>query len=142
MAAIRHQFTIDAPAATVYAALTEQRGLAGWWTLETIAEPVVGSVAEFIFGDTYHDKMRVTRLESDLRVEWECFAGHEQWLGTTFVFDLEARGEQTIVRFTHGDWRDATEYLAICNYHWGFYLRSLKAYCETGKGEPYDKDEG
>ena len=31
--------------------------------------------------------------------------------------------------------------LATCNYHWGFYMRSLKSYCETGKGQPFSQSE-
>jgi len=53
MAEIRHLVVIAAPPSKVYAALTEQAGLAGWWTEETVAEPVVGSVAEFKFGERY-----------------------------------------------------------------------------------------
>ena len=34
---------------TVYRALTEQTGIASWFTTDTIAEPVPGSVAEFRF---------------------------------------------------------------------------------------------
>ena len=137
MEEIRHLVVIDGPVDTVYRAITEQSGLAGWWTEQTVAEPTVGSIAEFRFGDRYHDKMRVVALEQNKRVEWECFEGDEQWVGTTFVFDLEAGKDQTTLRFSHGNWRAMTDFFAHCNYHWGFYMRSLKTYCETGKGEPF-----
>ena len=42
MSDIKHLVTIDAPIRVVYMALTEQDGLAGWWTTDTVAEPVVG----------------------------------------------------------------------------------------------------
>jgi hypothetical protein len=45
------------------------------------------------------------------------------------------------LRFTHGAWREMTDFFAACNYNWGFYMRSLKAYCETGKGQPFTQDE-
>lgn len=134
---IKHLLTIDAPRAAVYMALTEQAGLAGWWTTETVAEPTVGSIASFTFGDRYHDTMRIEVLEPDTRVEWICLEGDPEWVGTTFVFDLEEHQSSTVVRFIHGGWREMTDFFAHCNYHWGFYMRSLKSYCETGRGQPF-----
>jgi uncharacterized protein YndB with AHSA1/START domain len=137
MTEIRQYLTIRAPVEKIYRALTEQEGLAGWWTEDTIAKPEVNAIIEFKFGDVYHNKMRITRLEPDRRVEWECIEGDEQWIGTTFSFDLEPENDQVILRFTHGNWEKPTDFFASCNYHWGIYLRSLKHLCETGKGEPY-----
>lgn len=138
MAEIRHLLEINAPSSVVYRALTEQAGLQAWWTPETIATPKVGSVAEFKFGSRYHNKMRVTRLQRDVAVEWECLDGDDEWIGTRFSFRLEERDGCTIVRFTHGNWRDSTDFLASCNYHWGYYMRSLKLFCETGEGTPFE----
>ena len=140
MAELKHLVVIDAPVNTVYRALTEQTGLAGWWTQEAVAEPQVESFAEFNFGDRYHNKMRIVGLDEDKRIEWECLEGDEEWVGTTFIFSLEPIDGQTIVRFSHGNWRAMTDFFATCNYHWGFYMRSLKSYCETGQGEPFAED--
>lgn len=140
MSELKHFVVINASVERVYEALTEQSGLAAWWTEQTIAEPMVGSIAEFRFGDRYHDKMRVTRLEEYRRVEWECIEGDAEWIGTTIVFSLEPRDDSTIVRFSHGKWREETDFFANCNYHWGFYMRSLKLLCETGVGEPFTNE--
>jgi len=140
MPEIRHLLHITASASVVYRALTEQSGLQAWWTGETIASPQVGSIAEFSFGERYHNKMRITRLDQDRRVEWQCLDGDREWVGTTFLFDLDASEGRTTVRFTHGNWRESTDFLASCNYHWGYYLRSLKTYCETGLGTPFQED--
>ena len=136
---IRHLVTIDAPIPVVYMALTEQEGLAGWWTADTVANPSVGSIAAFQFGDRYHNTMRIEVLDPEKRVEWTCLDGDSEWVDTTFVFDLEGREGSTVLRFTHGGWREMTDFYATCNYHWGFYMRSLKAYCETGKGQPFSR---
>lgn len=141
MADIRHYLSIDAPAATVYHAISEEEGLRGWWTPGAVARPKAGSIAEFTFGDRYHNKMRILRLERDRLVEWECLEGDREWVGTRFLFDLEAEGERTILRFCHGNWRQMTDFFASCNYQWAYYLRSLKAYCETGEGTPYRQAE-
>lgn len=137
MAELRHLVVIEAPARTVYRAITEQEGIAGWWTRDTVAEPKVGTVAEFTFGDRYHNEMRIVALEDDSRVEWECLVGDPEWVGTRLVFSLEENEGRTTVRFSHGGWRDMTDFFASCNFNWGFYMRSLKSYCETGEGEPF-----
>jgi uncharacterized protein YndB with AHSA1/START domain len=141
MAEIKHLVVIDAPVETVYRAITEQSGLAAWWTEQTVAEPRAGSIAEFSFGERYHNKMRVVALDESARVEWECLEGDEQWIGTNFVFSLEDTDGQTTLRFSHGKWREMTDFFATCNYHWGFYMHSLKLYCETGEGEPFTEDD-
>jgi uncharacterized protein YndB with AHSA1/START domain len=137
MPEIRQLVTIDAPVGMVYLALTEQEGVAGWWTADAVISPKIGSIAGFRFGDRYHNTMRVVTLDADKRVEWMCLDGHPEWVDTSFTFELESREGATVLRFIHGDWREMGDFYATCNYHWGFYLRSLKAYCETGTGEPY-----
>lgn len=138
MADIHHMLLIDARVDVVYRAVTEQEGLARWWTVQALAEPKVGAVADFKFGDRYQTAMRVVLLQPPTRIEWECVAGDEEWLSTRVVFDLEPQGDQTMVRFLHGGWREMTDYFASSNYNWGYYLTSLKSYCETGTGTPFE----
>jgi uncharacterized protein YndB with AHSA1/START domain len=138
MAEIFHMVLIDAPAERVYEAITEEKGLASWWTVQVVAKPAVGSMAEFRFGDRYHAGMRILALEPPGRVEWLCVSGDDEWVGTRLAFDLEKRGDQTLLRFRHGLWRDATDFYASCNFNWGHYLASLKSYCETGRGTPFE----
>ncbi|MDH4156101.1 MAG: SRPBCC domain-containing protein [candidate division Zixibacteria bacterium] len=136
---IRHYVEINAPVTTVYRAVTEQKGLAGWWTQDTVIQPGVGAVAQFRFGPRYHNKMKVVRLDPGRKVEWECREGDKEWVGTRFVFDLEERNGITILRFAQNGWREATDFYAICNFTWAQYMLSLKAYCEMGKGAPFPK---
>ena len=137
MAEIRHLIVIAASPEKVFGALTEQAGLGGWWTTAVKATAVLGSIAEFDFGDRYHNEMRVTRLEANRLVGWECLVGDPEWVGTTFTFQLEPQGNGTLVRFSHDAWREMTDFFASCNTNWGFYMRSLKAYCESGRGQPF-----
>lgn len=134
---IKHLLSINAPAETVYNAVTTQEGVAGWWTTENTTSNEVGGDAEFTFGDRYHDRMRILALEPGRRVEWECLEGDPEWVGTTFVFDLEPVEGATRLRFSHSGWREATDFFANCNFHWGFYLQSLKDYCEGEPGKPF-----
>ena len=134
---IRHLVEINSPANVVYRAVTEQAGLAAWWTPTCKAEPKVGAVLVFDFNDQYHNEMRVTNLVPDRRAEWRCVVSVDEWIATTITFDIQQQGDLTILRFSHAGWREATDFFAKCNYHWGYYMRSLKQYCETGQGTPY-----
>ena len=132
MASIRHYLIIDAPPEKVYTAITEQRGLVAWWTEETIAAPEVGAILEFKFGDRYHNEMEVLELVPGRRVSWICLVGDEEWVDTHFTFTLEEKDGRTVLRFSHENWRDETDFLASCNYQWGYHMQSLNLYCETG----------
>ena len=67
---------------------------------------------------------------------WECVDGHEEWVGTEVSFERAEGEDETELRFTHGKFPQATEYVAACGRQWEGYLRSLEAYCETGTGTP------
>lgn len=101
----------------------------------------MGTIIEFKFGDRYHNKMEITALEPAHHLAWHCLMGHEEWVGTRFVFDLEEKDGQTVLRFTHYDWKAETDFFASCNYHWGYYMHSMKQYCETCIGTPFTADE-
>jgi uncharacterized protein YndB with AHSA1/START domain len=139
MAEIFHYIKINTATKTVYRALTKQEGLASWWTKDVTAEPKIGSIAEFVFGAHYHDKMRILSLIPNTLVEWECLAGDKEWVGTRLRFDLESHPEHTVLRFKHMNWQEVTDFFAQCNTIWGSYMISLKNYCETGKGNPFSK---
>jgi hypothetical protein len=67
--------------------------------------------------------------------EWICESG-DQWNGTRISFQLEARGQQTFLRFTHGDWRAETEYFICCNTTWGELMFRLKSAAEGNPRGP------
>ena len=135
---IIHLVTINTSVSKVYKAITEKEGLSGWWTKDNTAKPEINSIAEFNFGKKYRNEMRIIELLPDKRVVWKCEQGDPEWIGTTLTFDLEDKGDKTILRFGHKNWREATDFFASCNYQWGWYMTSLKNYCETGKGNPFN----
>lgn len=135
---IKHIVTIGCTANIVYSALTTLQGIRGWWTPDTVIEPTIGTVAEFIFGDKYHNKMEITDLQANRRVEWQCIQGDSEWVGTNITFDLEDTNGQTTLRFGQNNWKELTDFYAHCNIQWGQYMVSLKNYCETGTGNPFN----
>ena len=72
MNAIKHYLIIKSPAEKIYNALTKIEGLSSWWTEDTSGNSQVGSIIEFNFWEDDHNKMKITRLEKDRLVEWEC----------------------------------------------------------------------
>ena len=137
IAHIRHIIIIECPPEIVYNALTTKEGIQGWWTVDTVIESKVGSTAEFIFGDKYHNKMKITDLQPAKRVAWYCIQGDPEWIGTDFTFDLVDKAGHTILRFGQNNWRELTDFYAYCNFQWGQYMISLKNYCEAGTGKPF-----
>lgn len=135
METIRHNVVIKTLPEKVYQAVTTQEGIASWWCKQTTAKPELGFTNIFTFG-TFRNEMKVAELSDNKRTEWECTQSIEEWTGTRIAFDLEERNGNTLLRFTHGGWRAATDMFAVCSYDWARFLRSLKTFCETGTGEP------
>jgi uncharacterized protein YndB with AHSA1/START domain len=140
MAEIHHRIGIASPAADVYRALTTNEGLAGWWTGDTRGAGPVGAVIELRFNGGGPD-FEVTELQPDKLVAWR-HTGNipEEWMGTEVTFQLEQGSEQTIVKFCHSDWHEASDFMGHCSTKWAVFLLSLKQLLETGAGKPFPDD--
>lgn len=57
-------------------------------------------------------------------------------------FQLHENDDQTIVRFTHYNWKEATNFIAHCSIKWAVFLFSLKEVLETGQGKTFPNDIG
>ena len=66
---IVHRVGIKASTDKVFGALTEEKGLAGWWSKSVTASPVVGAVDKFRFGDRGFNDMKVRQLVGSSTVE-------------------------------------------------------------------------
>ncbi|HJZ62444.1 MAG TPA: SRPBCC domain-containing protein [Miltoncostaeaceae bacterium] len=140
---IRHRVGIDAPAATVYEAIATPEGLSAWWTRDVRGEGRVGSALAVHFGsDKPGAVMDVTELDPERRVTWRCSSGAPEWIGTEIRFELKpgVRGE-TVVLFTHADWREPVEFMHHCSIKWAQFLISLKHGLESGTATPFPEDE-
>jgi uncharacterized protein YndB with AHSA1/START domain len=138
MADILHETTIQAAPEQVYKALTEQKGLASWWTVHTVAKPVVGSTAEFTFNDPtpFLIKMKVDTLEAGQKVYWTTEQGAPDWDGTRVTWDLTPVEGGTKILFGHRNFASTEGSFAGVSYSWAWFITSLKEYLETGKGTP------
>ena len=136
MKSICHRLLIKAPAEKVYEALTTQQGLSSWWT-QTTAKPEVGSIAKFTFGPDYFKEMKIEELTPFSKVKWVCLKAYEEWIGTTLTFDLQPNDKGTILFFRHDGWKEYSAEFGGCSFDWALFFRSLRFFCETGKGFPY-----
>jgi uncharacterized protein YndB with AHSA1/START domain len=135
MKEIYHCFNIGTSTDKVYTALTTKTGLSGWWTRNAEVDGAVGSVSTFRFSSGAFNKMLITKAEPE-KIEWKCVDGHDEWKETKITFELRQEGEKTKVCFSHYGFREQTEYVGECSFHWAYYLTSLQQYCETGTGTP------
>jgi uncharacterized protein YndB with AHSA1/START domain len=139
---IRHRVVMSAPPDRVYSAIATKEGLSDWWTRDGVrGDSKEGSKIEFYFGQPEPAAvMEVTRLDLDGQVSWSCVGGADEWVGTKLTFDLTPKDDETVVLFTHADWRDPSDFMAHCSARWAYFLLSLKSLVETGKGTPSPED--
>lgn len=122
---------VKASIATVYKALTSEEGLGNVWTKKLIVKPEVGFVNEFDFDEGYITKFKITELNENNKIVWECIASDKEWIGTKVSFELTGKDNKTTIILKHFDWRERTDFYRWCNYNWAMFLYRLKIYCEN-----------
>jgi uncharacterized protein YndB with AHSA1/START domain len=138
MANIKHLVHINAPASKIYEAITTKEGLQKWWTDKVTGETDHGNTINFHFGPDYYKGMKITALDEDRQVKWQCMVGDPEWVGTTISFDIDVNKDgKSILRFAHDGWQEETDMYGQCTYHWGRYMESLKNVAEGGDGTPH-----
>jgi len=136
MDTILHVVDVPAPPSDVFQALTTREGLSRWWTTTVKVElPEI----EFTFvPGVFNPRMRVEEAREPVAVAWTCIGGAEQWIDARISFDIRQHegGSRLVFRQGYGRGLDDESY-GIYNFNWGHYLASLRAYCETGMGTPF-----
>jgi len=141
MAEMKHQIPIKAAPAKVYAALATQAGLRGWWTADSTTAEKIGGNAEFGFdkrGMIFH--MKIEELDPATLVVWSCHGDHPEWNGTRLTWKLSPQNGGTVVRFSHSNWKDASEFYDTCNSTWGELMHRLRDYAEGKNPGPHWKE--
>ncbi len=138
MAEMHHEIQIDAPPEKVYEAITTQNGLRSWWTGDSVAEPRVGSIAEFgFYNRMIVFRMRIEELTPGKRAVWACLGDHDEWKGTRLTWEISGKDGKTFLHFTHGNWRSTSSFFASCNSTWGELMYRLKNYTEGRAPGPH-----
>jgi uncharacterized protein YndB with AHSA1/START domain len=127
MANIIHSIQIAASAEAVFPLVSTAEGLARWWAAD-VSEPE-GAVELGFFNRQTVYRLRPQVHRTPHRAEWLCETG-EEWTHTRLIFELEPRAAATLVRFTHADWRSASDYFISCNTVWGELMFRLRSEAE------------
>jgi uncharacterized protein YndB with AHSA1/START domain len=139
MNTITDEIRIQAKVGKVYEALTRQAGYRAWWNAVAEVPESTGGEASLRFvkdGNPVNMRFRIDDLRSNERVRWTCVA-HDMpsWVGTSLTWAVKEAGGATSLSFEHSGWKDAPP--EPVKQGWKHFLGSLKAYVETGIGQPW-----
>ncbi len=137
---IKHLFHITASKQKVFEAISTINGLSNWWTTQTAGTTDLGGIIEFRFANMGGPDMKVTEVNPNESISWECVASPHGWVGHTFTIKLDDNDGKTRVRFSHNGFTEQDDGYAICSFSWGRYMESLRQFCQTGKGEAFGSD--
>lgn len=110
MADIHHRLRVGAPPEAVYRAITRETVLDGWGAAITAS---------------------LVTVEDGTRLAWRCIDGPPGWAETDISFELAPSGSDTVLRFSHRNWRAPNDAMADCATRWASVLFGLKAWIET-----------
>lgn len=137
MNTIIHVLDIKAVPREVFFALTLKDGLYSWWTTRVDVNTDKG-LLDFHFHDGFNPNMKVIRQLPDEEVRWQCIGGHDPWYESTLTFALEEHEGATQMAFMHTLVKGVSDVAyGRYNFNWGYYLDSLRLYCEEGQGKPF-----
>lgn len=135
-------FAVDQSPAEVFAAINNVRA---WWSEEIDGNTdKPGSVYYYHFKDIHRCTIKVTELVSNKKVVWHVLHNDfnfikdkTEWNDTDIVFEIEEKGGQTELHFTHVGLAPSHECYEVCSDAWGTYINgSLRDLIATGKGHP------
>ena len=141
-------FTVDQTPEEAFAAINNVRG---WWSGEIDGETdKLGSVFTYRYKDIHMSKHEITEFVPGKKVVWLILDSYlsfvkdkTEWNGSSVVFDISRKGNQTEVRFTHVGLVPQQECFNGCSNAWGSYVNaSLRNLIATGKGSPNKKENG
>ena len=141
----RKRIKIGATRAQVYQALATKRGLAGWWTHLVDGAPSKGGEFAGLFeGMDQRIDLKVDHLLRPAEVEWTCVrhSAFPEWRGTRMLFRLTEKSPgRCELLFSHEGLTPQLGCYEEIKNAWGYFLRSLAAYAENGRGQPFRKTD-
>ena len=137
-------FIINKPASEVYAAITEH--IADWWSNDLNgAAATAGDSFNIAFNNT-RKTFEIAEVVRNKRVVWKCTKAYidmaslenkVEWVGTRLIWTLDAADNGTALTFLHEGLNQSFQCYTVCELGWDYFLQSLQAYLETGKGTPH-----
>ncbi len=106
---IRHRVAISAPFESVYEAVATTEGISEWWTRDGVRGESTRRFQPSSSSSVSPNRplsWRSLGSSDDGQVAWSCVGGADEWMGTKLTFDLTETDGETVVLFTHADWRE------------------------------------
>ncbi|HVI44270.1 MAG TPA: SRPBCC domain-containing protein [Chitinophaga sp.] len=117
----------------------------GWWSGEIEGNTShLDDEFSYRYKDLHYTRQKLVEVVPGKKVVWlitdsslNFVADKTEWTGTKIIFDIEGKGDQTQIRFTHQGLLPAFECFDACSNAWTHYIQhSLREFITTGKGEP------
>jgi uncharacterized protein YndB with AHSA1/START domain len=135
-------FLVKNPPEEVFDAINNVQG---WWSQAIEGDTDrPGAVFHYHYQDVHRCSFQITEFVPGKKVVWHVLDNYfnfikdkNEWIGTDVVFEIEWKGDQTEVRFTHVGLVPAYECYDVCSNAWGGYVTSsLRNLITTGEGQP------
>jgi len=133
---LKHLFHINASVNKVFKALTNVNEMRNWYTTEISGESSIDQLINFKFG-TIEFIVKVTALEVNKKIVWECVDTTMPFVGHTYTFELDESDGKTRILLTVLGFEEQNDMYANMNFSWGKYLESLRQYCQKGLSEAF-----
>ncbi|HEU5306910.1 MAG TPA: SRPBCC domain-containing protein [Acidimicrobiia bacterium] len=129
---------VQASPDVVFDAITTPSGLTAWWT-PAEGSGDVGGELRFSMSAPEPLLIHVDEAARPTSVRWtvtEC-TFEPDWVGTRPTFSIvPVDGDASELTFRHVGLTSELECIDMCTRGWDHYLASLRAYVETGRGNP------
>ena len=143
---INFKVDIEASPDVIFDAVTTNEGYHGWWTATCEIDCTPGHRSAVRFEKEKVTEMMVfetLELVENERLVWRCLENNvfPSWVGTVLFFEISSGPKQSRFNFLQksddADWKNHPDYPST-KEGWIFFLNSLKDYCETGEGAPWE----
>lgn len=130
-----HEVTIHSLPERVFEAIATEKGISSWWLKDARAKPEIGSIIKLGFNERKISfRFRIDGFDSPRQLTLHCLGDVDEWTNTVVVFKLRpAINHSTSLRLEHFGWKKNDGLFGQSNYSWGFHLRNLKWFLETGE---------
>jgi uncharacterized protein YndB with AHSA1/START domain len=135
MPQISHLVRIRATPEMVFQRVGTAAGIEEWFTEAASPDYSKGGTLELRFGDE-PVAFTITEFAQPTRIAWHCTTQGNSWCDTDIIFEFEAQGDRTVVRFDHLGWPEVTDRFRDCSASWVYFLESLRSLLEEGRGTP------
>lgn len=136
---IENGIDIQADNARVLEALSTQKGIESWWTVDAsvnereatyrfLGRPGGGRTVTFRVEHKTADKLVLRCVKNENNPDWQ---------DTELRFEVKSAGSAVRVELKHSGYPAKNVTYDECTKGWAFFLGSLKSYLETGTGTPF-----